>query len=110
MEKNLYVFPKLDKQVRISLFNNQNNLQGNPTLQPTMCRVVKFNIDNYYNITSAKLYAYIYTQNPGSTCHLELYDHTSNRVIANAYVQTTDTNGVWVESSNILFDIPKYRI
>lgn len=69
-------------------------------------RYFDFNKKNYGTCSSITLVGFIRTKDTHSSCFLELYNLTDSVVISNSTISTNKTSFNWVESQNIVEDLP----
>ncbi|MFH2144133.1 MAG: hypothetical protein ABIJ97_17030 [Bacteroidota bacterium] len=102
-----------DKQIRFEF--GPSNTYGLTTTDGQIIdkpsqTIIKFNKDNYSNIESIVFGASIYSSSSSSNCIVELWDITNNSIIANSSLNTSNINETYIESQNILLNIPNGEI
>lgn len=72
--------------------------------------ILHFNKNNYVNVDSIVFTALIRSYVGGNYCIAELYNVTDSTVIDNSNVTTNSTIDEWIETENIINDLPDHDI
>lgn len=99
-----------DKQIRLSITNSVNGVNSIIGEISDRAFIRKFKSDNYADIKSIIFSAKITTTDPSSNCLVDLYNLTDDEPIPNSLIQSTNLNGEFVESDNIIDDFPDTEI
>lgn len=100
-----------DKQIRFEIGNSTTNWSTTSSemrFPSATNRLIKFNKNNYPNVTRAVFAVWARTTSPTSACNVSLYNVTDQVGIDASLIQTTDTGPGYtlIESDNILDQLP----